>query len=79
MAKLGNRNTIRTSSFVQYEHLEYLSILITYDTRLGASMGNDYMVAPDVVIYRKLVSDEKSMRIRLLLMILFTKWQISGK
>lgn len=59
IAKLGNRNSIKTSSFAQYEHLEYLSRLVAYDTRLAASMGNDYMVAPDVVVYRKLVSDEE--------------------
>lgn len=52
IAKLGNRNAIKTSSFAQYEHLEYLSRLTKEDARLAASMGNDYMVAPDVVIYR---------------------------
>ena len=55
--KLGNRNAIKTSSFAQYEHLEYLSQLTEADAKLAASMGNDYMVAPDVVIYRDLVSD----------------------
>lgn len=59
IAKLGNRSAIKTSSFAQYEHLEYLTRLIAYDTKLAASMGNDYMVAPDVVIYRELVSDEE--------------------
>lgn len=57
IAKLGNRSAIKTSSFAQYEHLEYLTRLIAYDTKLAASMGNDYMVAPDVVIYRELASD----------------------
>ena len=57
IAKLGNRNSIKTSSFAQYEHLEYLSHLIAYDAKLAASMGNDYMVAPDVVIYRSLIDD----------------------
>lgn len=57
IAKLGNRNSIKTSSFAQYEHLDYLMRLIAYDTKLAASMGNDYMVAPDVVIYRDLESD----------------------
>lgn len=57
IAKLGNRNSIKTSSFAQYEHLDYLMRLIAYDTKLAASMGNDYMVAPDVVIYRELESD----------------------
>ncbi len=59
VAKLGNRNTIKTSSFAQYEHLEYLNRLTTYDRKLAASMGNDYMVAPDVVIYRETVTDEE--------------------
>ena len=53
IAKLGNRNSIKTSSFAQYEHLEYLNQLTRNDARLAASMGNDYMVAPDVVIYRE--------------------------
>ncbi len=59
IVKLGNRNAIKTSSFVQYEHLEYLSRLLQYDTKLAASMGNDYMVAPDVVIYREPVCDDE--------------------
>lgn len=58
IAKLGNRNSIKTSSFAQYEHLDYLSRLTKDDARLAASMGNDYMVAPDVVVYRETESDE---------------------
>lgn len=58
IAKLGNRNAIKASSFAQYEHLEYLSQLMETDAKLAASMGNDYMVAPDVVIYRDPVSDD---------------------
>lgn len=59
IVKLGNRNAIKTSSFVQYEHLEYLTRLLAYDTKLAASMGNDYMVAPDVVVYREPISDDE--------------------
>jgi len=58
IAKLGNRNSIKTSSFAQYEHLDYLSQLTKEDARLAASMGNDYMVAPDVVVYRDTEPDE---------------------
>ncbi len=58
IAKLGNRNSMKTSSFAQYEHLDYLSKLTKGDARLAASMGNDYMVAPDVVVYRETESDE---------------------
>ena len=59
IVKLGNRNSIKTSSFAQYEHLDYLSKLTENDAKLAASIGNDYMVAPDVVIYRDTVSDEE--------------------
>ena len=58
ITKLGNRNSMKTSSFAQYEHLDYLNRLTAYDRKLAASMGNDYMVAPDVVVYRYTVSDE---------------------
>lgn len=58
IAKLGNRNAIKTSSFSQYEHLDYLNQLTKEDAKLAASMGNDYMVAPDVVIYRETETDE---------------------
>lgn len=58
IAKLGNRNSIKTSSFAQYEHLDYLSQLTKEDARLAASMGNDYMVAPDVVVYRETEPDD---------------------
>lgn len=58
LAKLGNRNAMKTSSFSQYEHLEYLNQLTRNDARLAASMGNDYMVAPDVVVYRDTEDDD---------------------
>lgn len=57
--KLGNRNAIKTSSFVQYEHLAYLDEMIRNDVRLATSLGNDYMVAPDIVIYRLPEPDEE--------------------
>lgn len=50
--KLGNRSAVKTSSFVQYEHLDYLTMLTRTDSRLASSLGNDYIVAPDIVIYR---------------------------
>lgn len=59
IVKLGNRNSLKTSGFAQYEHLEYLSELTERDKKLAASMGNDYMVAPDVVVYRETLSDEE--------------------
>lgn len=58
VAKLGNRNAIKTSSFVQYEHLDYLSTLTKSDAKLASTLGNDYMVAPDIVVYREPEPDE---------------------
>ena len=55
--KLGNNNRLKTSDFCQYEHLAYLSELTRKNTELAASLGNDYMVAPDVIIYRELCDD----------------------
>ena len=56
--KLGNRSSIKTSSFVQYEHLDYLGQLIKDDSQFATCIGNDYIVAPDIVIYRKPEPDE---------------------
>lgn len=56
--RLGNRSAKKTSSFAQYEHLDYLSKLAEENLKLAACLGNDYMVAPDVVIYREPEPDE---------------------
>lgn len=57
--QLGNNNRLKTSDFEQYEHLAYLSALTTENAQLAAALGNDYLVAPDVVIYRDLCEDEE--------------------
>lgn len=57
--QLGNNNRLRTSDFEQYEHLAYLSALTAENAQLAAALGNDYLVAPDVVIYRNLCEDEE--------------------
>lgn len=56
--KLGNRSSVKTGNFAQYEHLDYLNQLTRNDPRLAASMGNDYMVAPDIVVFRDTEPDE---------------------
>ena len=55
--QLGNNNRLKTSDFEQYEHLAYLSALTAKNAQLAAALGNDYLVAPDVVIYRDLCED----------------------
>ena len=57
--KLGNNNRIKTSDFAQYEHLAFLNELTKTNSQLAAVLGNDYMVSPDVIIYRNLCSDEE--------------------
>lgn len=55
--QLGNNNKLKTSDFAQYEHLAYLNALTTENAQLAAALGNDYLVAPDVVVYRDLYED----------------------
>ena len=57
--QLGNNNSMKTSDFAQYEHLALLSELTHANSQLAAVLGNDYVVAPDVVIYRELLEDEE--------------------
>ncbi len=56
---LGNQNAVKTWDFSQYEHLAYLSALMNENKQLSTMLGNDYMVAPDVVVYRDLYEDAK--------------------
>lgn len=55
--QLGNRSTIHTWDFAQYEHLEYLQRLTDTNARLKTIIGTDYLVAPDIVVYRSPVDD----------------------
>ncbi len=56
---LGNQNSVKTWDFAQYEHLAYLSQIVSENKKLSTTLGNDYMVAPDVVIYRALYEDKE--------------------
>lgn len=57
--QLGNNARLKTSDFAQYEHLAYLNELTKANHELKASLGNDYVVAPDVVVYRDLCRDDE--------------------
>ena len=57
--QLGNNNRLKTSDFAQYEHLAYLNALTTQNAQLAAALGNDYLVAPDVVVYREPYDDSE--------------------
>lgn len=62
--QLGNNNKLKISDFAQYEHLAYLNELTSQNSMLAASLGNDYLVAPDIIIYRDLYSDTELNRHR---------------
>ena len=49
---LGNNSGIKTSSFVQYAHLAHLARVLEGDRQLATMLGNDYVVAPDIIISR---------------------------
>lgn len=57
--KLGNRSSLKASSYIQYEHLAYLDELTRENKNLSAMIGNDYMVAPDIVVYRQPCTDKE--------------------
>ena len=57
--QLGNFSRTKTSSFVQYEHLADLAQITKMNPQLSASLGNDYMVSPDIVVYRDPLPDER--------------------
>ena len=57
--QLGNNNKLKTSDFAQYEHLAYLGYLTANNAQLAAVLGNDYLVAPDIVICRDLCEDDE--------------------
>ncbi len=62
--QLGNNNKLKTSDFSQYEHLAYLNALTNQNSQLAAVLGNDYLVAPDVVVYRNLCDDAEINAVR---------------
>jgi len=56
---LGNNNAVKTSSFVQYEHLAHLAKVIRSDSQLATMLGNDYVIAPDIVVSRTPCDDNE--------------------
>lgn len=56
---LGNTSELSTSSFAQYAHLKYLAEVMERERELSTVLGNDYVVAPDIVIARQLCTDEE--------------------
>jgi hypothetical protein len=55
------------SSFDQYEHLADLEAIVDQNRELASALGRDYIVAPDIVVGRRPVSDEEVNKDRLVL------------
>ena len=59
ICNLGNKNAVKPASFSQYEHLAVLARVIRENQELATIVGNDYMVAPDIVVSRNLCDDRE--------------------
>ncbi len=59
ICNLGNHAETQTASFAQYSHLSYLAEVLRREKQLSTVLGNDYMVAPDIVISRALCTDNE--------------------
>ncbi|MFI2486880.1 NgoMIV family type II restriction endonuclease [Promicromonospora kroppenstedtii] len=55
--KITGRNSSGVSQFEQYRHLADLDRAVKASPMLRASLGNAYVVAPDVIVARRPVSD----------------------
>lgn len=56
--QIKGRNKNIIGNYAQYGHLCELASLINKNPQMSAYLGNDYTVAPDVVVARNLESDE---------------------
>lgn len=55
----GSRTGTEISKFEQYQHTDILQHLSENDQVLKASLGNDYVISPDIVISRGRVEDSE--------------------
>lgn len=58
VTKVNSRAALGIAQFEQYRHLVALKHAAENNPELAVAFGRDYTVAPDVVIYRELVSDD---------------------
>lgn len=56
--QVGGRSRDKIADFAQYEHLRTLNKLSKENASLAASLGNDYSIAPDIVVARERESDD---------------------
>lgn len=56
--QVSNRNRLEIAHYEQYEHLIALDQAAKANLELAASLGNDYSIAPDIIITRQVESDD---------------------
>lgn len=57
--QVKSRGANKIANFAQYAHLDELQRMLKAQKSFAAYLGNDYMVAPDVVVVRKPETDAK--------------------
>jgi len=57
--KVGNRNRHGIAKYAQYGHLNILKTAIEENPFIAASLGNDYTITPDIVVYRELLNNDE--------------------
>lgn len=55
----SNGGALEISNFEQYSHLLQLRQIIESNPQVAAALGADYLITPDVIVARKLESDER--------------------
>lgn len=53
------KKLIKIAQFEQYRHLIAIAKAASENPELAASLGSDYIIKPDVVIFRRLVTDDE--------------------
>lgn len=56
--QVANRNRLKIAEYSQYEHLIALQAAAKEKVEILTSLGNDYTIAPDIIISRERESDE---------------------
>lgn len=56
--QVGSREGLEISKHCQYAHLDDIAKLIQTSPAFAAALGNDYSIAPDIIVSRGLESDD---------------------
>ena len=59
VVQLGGRQRSAIASFEQYVHLEDLARILSDHSELAASLGQEYTISPDIVIFRNPYPDNE--------------------